>query len=301
MPKRKKDFRSGDLNEDLGLLLLKSISFVAPIPRTEDVGVDAICTLHRREGDLLFAEDSFWLQLKSFNSVKRANNKITYNAERCKWLKNLKLPFIVGFVDKSNLSIKLFPTSDLISQLISNPSKATLKIGIRNSSSLSLNDNLEVESTVCSLVSWSLQDSFTKDSNHMNLVYNILKEYVRLELINIGTRNAAGNDRKIEYANATNQIPIFGDSGNHEEIMSSYDVFSQIDPFIRQAISIAEIKEDCELLEKFLALASYLKKQGVQIEEIRNLEKTIAEWNGCGAFSRFLLQQAIEDDQRLEL
>ena len=293
MSKLHKDFRSGNLNEDLGLLLLKTISFVAPVPRTEDVGVDAVCTLHRQEGKLLFAEDSFWLQLKSRNSVRMSENKITYNTERCEWLKTLRLPFIVGFVDKSNLKIELFPTSNLNSQLMSSPSKATLKIGNINSSSLSWSEDmgLEVENTVLPLVSWSLKDAYEKDSSHMHLVYKVLKEYIQLELINIETRHSIGNDREINYK--TNQIPTFGDQGNYERINNSYDVFSKMGPFIRQAISVAEIKEDRELLEKFLALADYLKKQGVQIDEISDLEKTIADWNGYGAFSRSSIQETI--------
>ena len=36
------NIRSGDIKEDLGMLLLKGIAAVAPVPRTEDVGIDAV-------------------------------------------------------------------------------------------------------------------------------------------------------------------------------------------------------------------------------------------------------------------
>lgn len=36
--KRSINFRSGDLAEQLGLLILQNIALVAPIPRTEDRG-----------------------------------------------------------------------------------------------------------------------------------------------------------------------------------------------------------------------------------------------------------------------
>ena len=36
--RRGKNFRSGDLAEQLGLYLLQSMALVAPVPRTEDVG-----------------------------------------------------------------------------------------------------------------------------------------------------------------------------------------------------------------------------------------------------------------------
>lgn len=38
MPARRgKNFRSGDLAEQLGLYLLQSVALVAPVPRTEDI------------------------------------------------------------------------------------------------------------------------------------------------------------------------------------------------------------------------------------------------------------------------
>ena len=46
MPARRgKNFRSGDLAEQLGLYLLQSVALVAPVPRTEDIGIDVVCTL----------------------------------------------------------------------------------------------------------------------------------------------------------------------------------------------------------------------------------------------------------------
>jgi len=60
------DCRSGNLAEHFGLLLLKGIATVAEVPRTEDVGLDTIASLHRRDNDgNCYAEDSFVVQLKS--------------------------------------------------------------------------------------------------------------------------------------------------------------------------------------------------------------------------------------------
>jgi hypothetical protein len=42
------NLRSGDLAEQLGLFLLQCVSLTAPVPRTEDVGIDVICTLIRK-------------------------------------------------------------------------------------------------------------------------------------------------------------------------------------------------------------------------------------------------------------
>jgi hypothetical protein len=71
MPGRlRTSFRSGNLAEQLGLLLLKGIAAVADVPRTEDVGLDAVATLLRRAPDgNCYAEDGFVVQLKSYSAT----------------------------------------------------------------------------------------------------------------------------------------------------------------------------------------------------------------------------------------
>ena len=71
MPARRgKNFRSGDLVEQLGMYLLQSVALVAPVPRTEDVGIDVVCTLISDYNQYSYlAEDSFYVQIKS-NGVK---------------------------------------------------------------------------------------------------------------------------------------------------------------------------------------------------------------------------------------
>ncbi len=108
------DFRGGDLSEELGLVLLKGIAAVAPVPRPEDVGIDAVATLFRLEGDLLVAEDSFYVQLKS-SSEKSIRYK---TATQVAWLQGLKLPFMIGSVDKATATIALFGTNNLAECLI---------------------------------------------------------------------------------------------------------------------------------------------------------------------------------------
>src|SRR5262245_38945897 len=94
--RRHKDFRSGDLVESLGMVLLKSIAAVAEVSRTEDVGFDAVATLLRPgHNDFLLAEDSFFVQIKS-SSVRR----IDYGHDEVAWLRELQLPFFIASVDK---------------------------------------------------------------------------------------------------------------------------------------------------------------------------------------------------------
>src|SRR5262245_1350772 len=116
MPRRRwKDFRSGDWNEDLGILMLKGFAAVASVPRPEDFGLDAIATLLRNqeESGYLYAEDSFYVQLKSAST-----KKIIYKNDEIQWLRDMQLPFFIGVVKKGDCSIQLFPGHKLNQMLI---------------------------------------------------------------------------------------------------------------------------------------------------------------------------------------
>jgi hypothetical protein len=45
-----RNLRASELQEELGILLLKAIASVAPVPRQDDIGNDAVATLFRPEG-----------------------------------------------------------------------------------------------------------------------------------------------------------------------------------------------------------------------------------------------------------
>lgn len=66
-----KNLRSGDLAEQLGTLLLQSLALVAPVPRTEDVGVDVVATLLEDFDQRLFkATNSFYVQISGTKFLK---------------------------------------------------------------------------------------------------------------------------------------------------------------------------------------------------------------------------------------
>jgi hypothetical protein len=104
---RDKNLRSGDLHEDLGLLLLKAVALVAPVPRQEDVGNDAFATLIRPEGGRRLIPDlSFLVQLKS-SSVK----SVKYvKPDEMAWLRQLEDPLFIGRVHLRRARIELFTT-----------------------------------------------------------------------------------------------------------------------------------------------------------------------------------------------
>ncbi|TGL01905.1 hypothetical protein EHQ43_18555 [Leptospira bouyouniensis] len=110
MPANKsKNLRSGDLGEEFGLYLLKPYTVISQVPRTEDVGIDAIVTLLKNLDNRNYtAGNSFYLQLKS-----KSISTVQYSKDAIPWLLSLDLPLMYGIVDRLNFSIQLYSTAKL--------------------------------------------------------------------------------------------------------------------------------------------------------------------------------------------
>lgn len=98
--------RLGWENEHLATYLLSQIAFVAnPITVADDIGFDLLCTLFEPrsiEGrKRLFPLRSFAIQIKSSNARFRADSMIDY-------LKGLELPFFLGIIARSDLSLSIY-------------------------------------------------------------------------------------------------------------------------------------------------------------------------------------------------
>ena len=98
--------RSGNLTEDLGLLLLKGIAAIADVPRTEDIGLDAVARLLRHDPDgNSYAEDGFVVQLKSDSETS-----IEYRDQQLSWFLAQSQPMFIGLVSRKHARIALYPT-----------------------------------------------------------------------------------------------------------------------------------------------------------------------------------------------
>jgi len=101
--KRIANYRSGDVAEAFGTVLMQSFCAVAPVPRQEDFGIfDAVATLLRPEGPLLYAEDSFAVQFKS-----RTVKTLEYLDIRFEALLKQELAFFIAHVDLTAAEIRL--------------------------------------------------------------------------------------------------------------------------------------------------------------------------------------------------
>jgi len=132
---RSKNLRSGDLAEQLGFLLLQSVVLVAPVPRTDDVGIDVVCTLLRTfDSKRWIAEDSFFVQIKSASVPL-----ISFKKEEVKWLYDLDLPFFIASADRKLGLVKLYCAHRLFDAFITNHDRKSLKIHLEEDNS---NDEL---------------------------------------------------------------------------------------------------------------------------------------------------------------
>lgn len=112
---RDSHLRSGDLHEELGIFLLKTIALVAPVPRPEDVGHDGFATLIRPEGSRRLIPDlSFLVQLKAI-SIKSVKYR---TQDEMNWIRALEVPLLIGRVNLRQASIELFTTQRLYQVLL---------------------------------------------------------------------------------------------------------------------------------------------------------------------------------------
>ena len=107
--KMDENLRRGNNTENLGLHLLRGIGAVAPVPRDQDVGIDAVVTLLRHdEGRRLLAGSNVFVQLKS-SSIR----SLVFHEDDIDWLHRLELPYFIGSVDQATSSIALFTVHTL--------------------------------------------------------------------------------------------------------------------------------------------------------------------------------------------
>jgi hypothetical protein len=275
MPGRRwKDFRSGDWNEELGILLLKAVAAVAPVPRQEDFGLDAIATLLRDDdtGDYLLTEESFYVQLKS-----DSERKVKYAGHGVSWLKNLQLPFLIGQVDKKDASLALYPTHRLSQVLLEGPHKEIhLYFGSVNESKGGTDQRYAGLGPP--LLCWTTYDVARED--FAPWAYSILKPYLEAEQRNVKYRN-------IRYCEPitweTNQIPrcanshmIFGSTVSDDDL---YESLRSMTPHLHKFAACCMTKKDRQAMEIVLRMVDYMRGNGIDPDPNNIFATLYREWD----------------------
>lgn len=101
-----KNLRQGHKAEDLGIMFLRNFCAVAQLRQEDDIGIDAVATLLREETGLLYAENTFFAQIKS-----KSVSEILYEGNELDWLINQDLPLFIISIDKEEDDIKIYTTN----------------------------------------------------------------------------------------------------------------------------------------------------------------------------------------------
>ena len=106
LPKRLESFRVGDRREAITLSFLRYLGFVSPVPREEDVGLDAIVTLSELRDGLNYPTLTCGVQVKP-----RSYDAIYFGEEQFEYFHSL--PFPMFLVTRDDHRIDFFSTTRL--------------------------------------------------------------------------------------------------------------------------------------------------------------------------------------------
>lgn len=255
---RGKNLRSGDLAEELGILLLQNLVLVSPVPRTEDVGIDVVATLlsdfdKRR----LLAEDNFFVQIKS-SSV----NEIEYTEHQIDWLYKLELPFFIATIDRKKSSIKLFITHRLSNAFITNHERKKVVIHFDDIDTTDEfvnkdNENVHIGPPV---MEWSVA-SLMDDDSFPEIFYQVMKEHISIYKKNIAWRKVGW----VELCSwETNTKPyVFGRAGAESRTFSDSQkiVEDALDPYLSKWLMSMQLKNEwTSTAESVFSLMSKIRK-----------------------------------------
>jgi hypothetical protein len=252
---RQKDFRSGDLCEAMGILLLKGIAAVAEVGRTEDVAIDAVATLLRAgPEEMLVAEDTFFVQIKS--SSKR---RIDYDRHEVDWLRELRLPFFIASVDKQSSTLSLYTTNRLAGFLISSkdPDKYRLQLHKKNTRNSWKLTEIYVGPPIAT---WTV--SQLSDAAHLDRVYRVIKAHIAVEQRNIAYRSIKYFQGCFWTTNDEN-LKLVLEGGRGPRGQEIKPILSSISPHLALMTSYCHESHDLLGIEALQALTAWMKSEGV--------------------------------------
>jgi hypothetical protein len=146
-------FRQGNRSEYLALYILSALGICISVPRQEDIGIDFYCSLAKNEGKRMTFYSPFVVQVKSSSekeiSYGGPDKKKRWKKEEIEWLFNQELPLLIAIVDKENLIMKLYATSNMwaarytggdVGQVVLQPDKLSKDNDVPMPQSISVSD-----------------------------------------------------------------------------------------------------------------------------------------------------------------
>ena len=246
--KRGKNFRSGDIAEQLGLYLIQSVALGAPVPRTEDVGIDVVCTLISNYNQYSYlAEDSFYVQIKS-TSVK----EIEYKGVEVEWLRKLKLPFFVAVVDKMEAKISIYTCKRLYDAFALNKDREVVKLVLDSEEKCKQFDFVDKDEEKIYLgipiIEWSINDLMNNEEEIKEKVFVIIKEHIRIvhkamELYDIGWG--------MTYGWKTNEMPyMIGEKASSILNITEDELYGRMMNYLIKSLEYSLINNDFGMIDE---------------------------------------------------
>jgi hypothetical protein len=110
-------FRQGNRSEYLAQYILSALGVAVKVPIEEDVGADFHCSLAKFNGNLMTFFAPFLVQIKSISEKNIIYGGVGSNGiwkkEEIEWLFSQELPLLIGLVDKKDLTLRLYTTSNM--------------------------------------------------------------------------------------------------------------------------------------------------------------------------------------------
>lgn len=163
--------RRANIAEGLAFQMMRSFAAVAPVPREEDFGIDAVATLFHRSGKVLTVSDSFFVQVKTHTAAS-----FEFRGNGISWLRSLQLPYFPLVVNLNKATIDLYTLNcnrqpihlGMLDELVFVPDEDS-----NGYDDFPLGDPL---------LSWSLSDCLHEDFPAW--VVSVLQPAIRIEALN---------------------------------------------------------------------------------------------------------------------
>jgi len=276
-------YRAGNIAEDLGIALLRGIAAVSQVPIPEDHGIDAVATLHRvtklriqarlngktkpKEIELLVPEDGFFVQLKS-----SGRKKVTYNGDKLRWFRQMRLPMFIGSVNVTESSIRLYPLHRLSEVFWQRGDPAKIHCRLRPAPrSRHYLQNTGVgkrEKTIYlgePILEWSASD-LGNSQFLAQTAYPLFKKYIQLETSNLELRDF-GWFQHIQWK--TNEV-VAATSGtaNASSSRDTQALLSHIAPRLHALIQDCIVKKDWKGANTIISLAEWAEGGGMELPDM---------------------------------
>lgn len=108
-----RNFREGFRSENLAEYVFSAFGSAVQVTHGNDLGIDLLCNLARFEGNMIFFESTYGVQIKSSGSPFVYKGK-----QASKWLSKLEYPLILADVNKETSLIKIYSTWNINNYLL---------------------------------------------------------------------------------------------------------------------------------------------------------------------------------------